>query len=283
MKKIMVSKNSGYCMGVKNAFMQSYKIAEKYSDICIYGEMVHNKFALESLYKKGIIIKSDLKDIINNEKIKNVIIRAHGIPPEEEEILNKSKKNIFDLTCPKVKNVQLLAQSLSNNGYKIIIYGKNNHPEVIGIRGYCKNNNFVIKDLSEIEKLPFDIKDKIALISQTTMNSDSFNKIAEALKIKYINLEIHNTLCSLPIKTQNEAIELSKNVDLMIVVGDKMSANTNTLYEKIKNYTLALFAETKMDIKTGDLKKFEKIGITGGSSTPDWQIEEIKNYIESLF
>jgi 4-hydroxy-3-methylbut-2-enyl diphosphate reductase IspH len=119
-KEIIIANHAGYCMGVKNAFLKSYEIAEKYKNICIYGEMVHNKFALESLYRKGIIIKNDLNDIINDPDIKNVIIRAHGISPYEEELLKKSSKNIFDLTCPKVKKVQLLAKKLSQKGIKYL-------------------------------------------------------------------------------------------------------------------------------------------------------------------
>jgi 4-hydroxy-3-methylbut-2-enyl diphosphate reductase IspH len=115
------------------------------------------------------------------------------------------------------------------------------------------------------------------------MNSDSFAKLADLLQKRFKNIEIHNTLCSLPIKTQDEAIRLSKEVELMIIVGDKRSANTNTLYERIKKNTIAVFAETEKDLDTDQLKRYQKIGITGGSSTPDWQISEIQQFIEKLF
>lgn len=267
-------------MGVKRAFSETYKVFNFNKNVCIYGEMVHNKYALNLLYGKGIKFKKDLKEIINDENIKNVIIRAHGIPPYEEELLKKSNKKIYDFTCPKVKKVQLLAKQLSNNGFTMIIFGKKAHPEVIGITGYCKMPYYVINNIDEAKKLPFNKIKKPALISQTTMNSTIFNEICSYLNTKFDNLKIHNTLCTLPIKIQELSFELSKKVDVMLVVGDKMSANTNTLYEKISLNKKCLFIETTADLNLIELVKFKKIGITGGTSTPQWQIDMIKKYIE---
>jgi (E)-4-hydroxy-3-methyl-but-2-enyl pyrophosphate reductase len=279
---VIISKNSGYCMGVKNAFIRSYEIASKFSNTVLYGEMVHNKVALDTLYKKGIIIKNDLNDIISDPEIRNVIIRAHGIPPDEEKILIDSGKNIFDLTCPIVKKVQILSQKLSVFGYKIIIFGKENHPEVIGIRGYCKNGNYVINDPVNIDKIPFDKDDKTALISQTTMNSDDFESISLLIKKRFPLIEIHNTLCNSPVTAQMEAVKTAKEVELMIIVGDKMSANNITLYDKVRKYVRTVMVERKEDLDISGLVKYSKIGIAGGSSTPDWLLEEIKKMIEDI-
>jgi len=277
--KIIISKNAGYCMGVKRAFAGSFAISEKSNNICIYGEMVHNRFALQVLSERGIEQKEKIEDIINNSNIKNVIIRAHGIPPEEESILKKSKKNIIDFTCPKVKQVQLLAQRLSNEGNTIILFGKSKHPEVIGILGYCKKPYYVIKNLNEAKELQLDKIKNTALISQTTMNSIIFEEICNYLKSKIKTIKIYNTLCNSPIKIQESAFKLANNVDAMLVVGDKSSANTTTLYEKIKDIIPTWFIETGKDLPIEELKKYHKIGITGGSSTPQWQMEKIKEYI----
>jgi 4-hydroxy-3-methylbut-2-en-1-yl diphosphate reductase len=145
MRKIIISKHSGYCMGVKKAFAGAENVAQKNSNICIYGEMVHNKIALDSLYKKNIKLKKEIVEIIKDGAIENVIIRAHGIPPSQENILKESGKNIFDFTCPKVKQVQLLAKNHSSNGHDIILFGKKDHPEVIGIAGYSKRACYIIK------------------------------------------------------------------------------------------------------------------------------------------
>jgi 4-hydroxy-3-methylbut-2-enyl diphosphate reductase len=113
------------------------------------------------------------------------------------------------------------------------------------------------------------------------MNSDEFLKIGEKLKKKFSNLKIFNTLCISPVKTQDEAVRLAGIVDLMIIVGDKMSANNNTLFEKVKNVITAMFIETADELDIYEIGKYEKIGISGGSSTPDWQIEKIKSHLEN--
>lgn len=281
--KIIISKNAGYCMGVKKAFEGAYKIAIESTEVCIYGEIVHNKFALNNLKEKGLVTINNLDEIIDDKDITGVIIRAHGIPPQEEKKINESNKRIFDFTCPKVKQVQLLAKKLSDDGNTIILFGKKSHPEVVGILGYCKKPYYVIKDIDDAKNLPIDKIKKPAVISQTTMNSIIFNEICIYLRSKVSSIKIYNTLCNSPIRIQDEAIELSGHVDAMIVVGDKMSANTTTLYEKLKEKIDTYFVETIEDIDTKKISKYKVIGITGGSSTPGWQINQIKEFISSNY
>lgn len=275
---IKIAKNSGYCMGVKNAFVKSYQITESYTNICLFGEIVHNKFAIGKLFEKGIILKKDLNEIIIDGNIKNVIIRAHGISPKDEKILKESGKNIFDLTCPKVKNVQLLAKDLTEKGYEIIILGKANHPEIIGICGYCNNNYIVIKSLEEFKNINIDPNKNYFFIAQTTADPLFFNEISEYIKYNFKNISIKNTLCKSPILIQEETIKLAKEVHIMLVVGDKMSANTTTLFNLSSKYTKSYFVETINNIKKIDFNE-KIVGITGGSSTPWWQIEKINNYL----
>jgi (E)-4-hydroxy-3-methyl-but-2-enyl pyrophosphate reductase len=283
MLKIIISKNSGFCMGVKRAFSGAEIATENNKNICIYGEMVHNRIALQSLYDKGIVLKKNINEIVNDKKVEKVIIRAHGIPPEEEILLKKSNKIIFDFTCPKVKQVQLLAKKYSFSDHTIILFGKKDHPEVIGITGYCKPPYHIIKSINEAKILVHSQLIKPVLISQTTMNSDLFNEISSFLKSKIKDLKIFNTLCNAPVKIQENAINLAKKVDAVIVVGDKMSANSTTLYEKVKVIKKTWFIEDYKELKITELKYLNKIGITGGSSTPIWQIEKIKKIILSTF
>ncbi|HOV13673.1 MAG TPA: 4-hydroxy-3-methylbut-2-enyl diphosphate reductase [Spirochaetota bacterium] len=278
---IIIAKDSGFCFGVKNAFEKTISLTNTAKNICIYGEMVHNKYALNNLYNKGVIEKEDINEIINDDRIDIVVIRAHGVSPKEEQILRESNKQIVDLTCPKVKNIQLLAKKLADDNYFILIYGKENHPEVIGIKGYCEDKNLVIKEKSDIDKIANNIK-KIALISQTTMNSDKFHSISVFIKQKMPNIDIYDTLCKAPINKQNEAIALSKSVDCMIVVGDRLSSNTVTLFEKLKEVIPSFFIEKIEDIDIEKIKNYDKIGISGGSSTSYEQLEQIKNYLLTI-
>jgi len=278
--KIIIASHSGYCMGVKRAFAGSFEVSQKYENVSIFGEMVHNKFALRSLEEKGITMKKTLEEIVNDPTIKNVIIRAHGIPPKEKEFLEDCEKNVHDFTCPKVKQVQQLTKDLSKEGYTIILFGKSAHPEVKGILGYCSGPHFLIKNYHEATQLEMEKIDKPVLLSQTTMNSFEFDKICKFLKTININIRIENTLCNAPIITQDEALKLANDVDGMIVVGDKMSANTTTLFEKLSEKVPTWFIETVKDIDISVFKEYETLGITGGSSTPDWQIVKIIEYLE---
>ncbi len=278
-EEIIISENSGYCMGVKKAFEKTIALTDKYDSICIYGEMVHNRFALNSLKKYNIIKEDNLDSIISNNVVKTVIIRAHGVPPSVELQLKNAGKTVFDFTCPKVKKVQLLAGKLSKDGYFVIIFGKPTHPEVVGILGYCSNNSMVVTSMDNIDFTILNNHKKVALISQTTMNSIKFNDLSLLLKTQVNGIQIFDTLCRSPIKMQESALSLAKKTDLMIVVGDRMSANTTTLYEKIKSVTEAVFIEDVNELDIEKVISYKKIGISGGSSTPPEQINEVVAYL----
>lgn len=280
MKKIIKSKKCGFCMGVKNAFTKSLDSLEKYKNVCCYGEIVHNRFALETLIDSGIKIITDINEIIKDDTIENVVVRAHGITPDEEKRL-KANKNVIDLTCPNVKKIQILAQKYTNDDYYIIILGKKDHPEVKGISGYCSDKFLIIKDISEINAIEeiYDKYDKIAFISQTTANPNDFDAIIERFHEYYPRIEINNTLCKAPINIQNETISLAQKADVMLIIGDKKSANTTALFDISKTYCKSYFIETINDLKSIDLDQYETIGISGGSSTPQRQIEAIEEYL----
>jgi len=267
-------------MGVKNAFTKSLDSLEKYKNVCCYGEIVHNRFALETLIDSGIKIITDINEIIKDDTIENVVVRAHGITPDEEKRL-KANKNVIDLTCPNVKKIQILAQKYTNDDYYIIILGKKDHPEVKGISGYCSDKFLIIKDISEINAIEeiYDKYDKIAFISQTTANPNDFGAIIERFHEFYPKIEINNTLCKAPINIQNETISLAQKADVMLIIGDKKSANTTALFDISKTYCKSYFIETINDLKSIDLDQYETIGISGGSSTPQRQIEEIEEYL----
>ncbi|HOF00380.1 MAG TPA: 4-hydroxy-3-methylbut-2-enyl diphosphate reductase [Spirochaetota bacterium] len=284
MKKIIKSKKCGFCMGVKNAFTKSLDSLEKYKNVCCYGEIVHNRFALETLIERGIKIIADINEIINDDTIENVVVRAHGITPGEERLL-RSNKNVIDLTCPNVKKIQIVAQKYSNDDYFVIILGKKDHPEVKGIAGYCSDKLLIIKNISEIKAIEdiYDKYDKIAFISQTTANPNDFDAIVEYFHKYYPKIEINNTLCKAPINIQNETISLAQKADVMLIIGDKKSANTTALFDISRSYCESYFIETINDLESINLERFETIGVSGGSSTPQKQIEDIEKYLNKKY
>ena len=270
-------------MGVKNAFNKSLECSTKMQHICCYGEIVHNKFALQQLTDRNITVENDINRIIASPDIENVIIRAHGIPPNEEQRLHQTK-NVIDLTCPNVKKVQNLAQNLAERDFFIIILGKVNHPEIKGICGYCEGHYIVVRSLSELEANSAMLHncERLAFISQTTANYKDFDSIAGYLATHYPNTEIHRTLCHAPIAIQNASTELAKRVDIMIIIGDRQSANTATLYNLCCEHCRTFFAETPADLSGIDWTGVERIGISAGSSTPESQIMRIREYLDNI-
>lgn len=277
---IIVAENAGFCMGVKNAFDKAIEIAKLYPNTVILGDIVHNRFAVNKIAENGLQVAENINDIAENPDIKNVIVRAHGITPQTYQFLENTGKKIFDLTCPIVKKVQLLTKQLSQDGHDIVIFGKKDHPEVLGISGYCNTNFIIISSDSEAELLSKQLKSPV-LISQTTMNKEHFKRIQNVLQTNYPDLTVHNTLCRNPQITQESALKLAEKVDLLIVIGDKKSSNTHSLYERIRTKVSTLFIEDCNEITSID-ESVKSVGLTAGCSTPNFQIEAVIKKLREL-
>lgn len=277
---IIVAENAGFCMGVKNAFDKAIEIAKLYPNTVILGDIVHNRFAVNKIAENGLQVAENINDIAENPDIKNVIVRAHGITPQTYRFLENTGKKIFDLTCPIVKKVQLLTKQLSQDGHDIVIFGKKDHPEVLGISGYCNTNFIIISSDSEAELLSKQLKSPV-LISQTTMNKEHFKRIQNILQTNYPDLTVHNTLCRNPQRTQESALKLAEKVDLLIVIGDKKSSNTHSLYERIRTKVSTLFIEDCNEITSID-ESVKSVGLTAGCSTPNFQIEAVIKKLREL-
>ncbi len=280
MSELVLAKNCGFCMGVRNAFQMATKLPADHPSkkICCYGEIVHNKYALQELSEKNIIIEDDLQTICRSD-YNIVVIRAHGVNPTEENILQK-QFDVVDLTCPNVKKVHKLAKSLSEEDYFIIILGKIGHPEVKGICGYCKQS-LVVKNLDDL-KQHLDIlpdESKIAFISQTTANYNTFDEISAYLTQHFNDVKIVDTLCRAPINIQKDAISLAKQCDLMLIIGDRTSSNTTTLFDLCSKFCRTVFVENVSDIADIDFTGFNKIGFSAGSSTPQSQIDMAIDFV----
>jgi len=260
--KLVISKNIGFCSGVRRALVMAEKSLEKDpKPIQFLGEIVHNKEVEKRLRKKGGIFISNIK----KTKPGALIIRAHGIAPF------KQIKNaiIRDATCPLVRRVQKKAQSLFEKGYQVIIIGSKNHPEVKGVKGYTKNKALVVESESQARKIP-KFK-KIGVVAQTTQNINNVKQILKILKDKSKEINYINTLCPEVQARQKELGSLLKKVDGVLVIGSQSSANTKQLVK--------IAQKSKKLIK--DVKNFSgnNLGLVSGTSTPDW---EIKNIVKTL-
>ena len=270
---IILAKSAGFCFGVSNAIkILDCAICENNVKIYTLGEIIHNRQVVDYYNKKGVLVANSVDDIEDNS---GVVIRAHGVSKGVLEKLREKNVTIFDATCPYVKKIHKLVSDKHKEEYKIIIFGNKNHPEVIGINGHCENSASIIASKEEANELEINA-DKICVVSQTTQKRDSLEEVFRILDKKFKNVVKFDTICSATSKRQEEAKNIAKNVDLMVVVGGVDSSNTRKLYEVAKKYcNNTIEIEVASDIKMQDIKKSKKIGITAGASTPEWVIKEV--------
>lgn len=271
--KVIIAEYAGFCFGVERAVNAAEEVIREANKKIVYslGPLVHNFQVVNKFSNKGLKVVDNIDGLEEGEK---VIIRAHGIPKDIEEEAKNLGIELIDGTCPYVKAVHKRVERYKNDGYKIIIIGDKNHPEVIGINGWCDNEGIIINTEEEAMELPN--YDKICVVSQTTNTINKFEKITAVVKNKGNKVEIFNTICNATSLRQNSAMELSKQVDAMIVIGGYHSSNTNKLVEVSKKYCKNVYhIENIQNLPLQELIKFNTIGITAGASTPDWIIKEV--------
>lgn len=267
-----LAKNAGFCSGVKRAFQIAETSLSEDGKWYSLGPLVHNDLVIEYFNKKGLKKVEKLEDIIEDNC--GIIIRSHGVTPEIIKSAEDKGYIIKDATCLLVKRVHDIVVDLLNEDYSIVIFGANSHPEVQGIMGWCENKATVIENLDDLDHYPR--QKKIGLVSQTTKDEKEFFAVANALLTKTSELRVFNTICSATRKRQEAARELAKQVDLMLVIGDKKSSNTTTLFnECVETGVRTYLIQTASDIEDKWLEGISKVGITAGASTPDWIIKEV--------
>lgn len=279
--EIILGKTAGFCTGVKNAVNKTKEILESSNEkIYCLGELVHNKDQIQELQNKGLKIIENIEEA--NE---NVIFRAHGVKKEIYEKAKKLNLKIFDLTCPKVLKIHKIVKGYSKDGYHIFIIGKENHPEVIGIKSYCNENSTIIQNIDDVEKAINDLKkDKLLIIEQTTYNMKKFEEILNKIKSmlnENIKLKVRKTICKATELRQKETEDISRKVDCMIIIGGKNSSNTNKLYKiSQENCKNVKFIENKEELNIEEIKGFQKIGVMAGASTPRYIIDDVISIIQ---
>ena len=278
--KIILANKSGFCFGVKRAVQESENLVkEKNQKVITYGKLIHNDQEVERLKKNGIIPKDEITEIENE----SVIIRTHGVPKKDFDSLLESGNEIFDYTCPFVKKLQKYAEDYFHQGYKVIILGREDHPEIIGVKGWAENQALIIEDLDDLRELIFNEDDKVCLLVQTTEKFERFFEVLEELKKINENAVIINTICKATQERQEAVEELAPKVDVMVIIGGKESSNTKKLFQISKSINKNTYIiENAMDL---DKKWFETTAIAGvsaGASTPDWIIEEVIKEMEEM-
>lgn len=279
-RKIILAENSGYCFGVKRAVDETIKIkSEHEKNIYTLGPLIHNNNVVNDLKNQGVIA-------INNDNINDlksgdiVVIRSHGVKESIVDYLNENGFVIKDNTCPYVSNIHEKVKKYYNLGYKIIIIGNSEHPEVVGINGWC-NDEAIILNLDNLNKI--ELPKKVCVVSQTTEKKSTWNRILAKISDECKEFIAFNTICLATDTRQKSAKEIAEKSDMVLVIGGKSSSNTTKLYEICKEKCNKVYHIENKDELTEEMINFdcETIGITAGASTPDYIIKEVISILES--
>ncbi len=272
---IEIAENAGFCYGVMRAIDIANRALEKHKTLYSFGPIIHNPQVVEEYEKKGLRVVESIDEVDGP-----VLIRSHGVAPEIYEKLREKGVEIIDATCPFVKEAQRYAKQLCDEGYKVVIFGDKDHPEVKAHLGYTNYTAIAINSEEEAKKVKAT---RVGVVCQTTQSVERFGRVIEILAKKIRELKVFNTICDATEKRQKAARELAKRSDLMIVIGGKNSANTRKLYEICKETAKnAYHIETEKEIDPEWFKGVERVGITAGASTPSYIIERIYNFIKEL-
>ncbi len=277
--KIEIDDNSGFCFGVVFAISMAEDILEDEGKLYCLGDIVHNDEEVSRLKAKGLqIIDHEQLKNIKNEK---VLIRAHGEPPETYKLALENNIELVDASCPVVLKLQNRVREAYNDNEQILIYGKHGHAEVKGLVGQTNGDAIVIESFDELEK--YELPKKLQLFSQTTKRTKNLYKLKSTLEEKGIEVDFNDTLCR---QVSNRDLQLPtfvKKFDKVIFVAGLKSSNGKVLFDVCKeNNPNTYFVSNKNELKKDWFNENENIGICGATSTPQWQMEEIKDTILAL-
>ena len=276
--KVKLASNYGFCFGVKRAI----KIAEDYKNSSTMGPLIHNQDEINRLRNDfNVGLYTNLSDVKDSD---TVIIRTHGIPKDDLKNLRAQKAKIINATCHFVTTPQQIVKKMSKEGYSILIFGDADHPEVKGVQSYGEDQNdvHIILEPSDIDSLNFR-NNKIATVAQTTKKKEKYLEIVNALILKNKEVRVFNTICDATFENQDAARDLSKEVDVMIVIGGKNSSNTKQLHSIcLENCADSYLIENETELENAWFLNKKLCGITAGASTPDWIIQQVVKNVESL-
>ena len=269
--KVVLAKTSGFCMGVKNAMeMVLRAIHENHANIYTYGPLIHNPQVMDLLKERGIRVLKEGE--VPGSGL--VVIRAHGVPPEERRNLEAAGARIMDATCVRVARVQAIIRRWAYKGYATIIVGDADHPEVRGLMGHTRGRGFVVSTPEEVTALPE--LDQVIVVAQTTQSEAHFEKLVQSIKARFPRAEIRNTICDATASRQHEIEELARQVEALVVVGGRNSGNTQRLVEISRATGLPTFhVETEQELDLRALSRYRTVGVTAGASTPHWLIGNV--------
>jgi len=276
---VIVADNAGFCFGVKRAIkMANDTMDAAGSRVKSLGSLIHNPQVVSSFRKRGLEVVGDLESVDPED---TVIIRSHGVGPELKRDAAERGLKVVDTTCPFVTKAQQYAAKLIADGYKVVMIGDKNHPEVIGVVAYTENRAIVINTIAEAEALKFI--PRMGVVFQTTHSIGHVQEIVGALLKRGKEVRVFNTLCGATTSMQKTAIELSSEVEAMVIVGGRQSANTAQLAEVCRKVNpRVLQIESADEIQEDWFQGLSRVGVSAGASTPDEVIADVVDRITRI-
>lgn len=277
--EILLAKDMGFCWGVRRAIDIMENAARDHGEIISVGPIVHNPQVVKELEDQGI--RTDVKPEDDSHP---VAITAHGVGPQVLEDVKASGAKIIDGTCPIVTRSQRWARKMAEAGFAVVVFGDPNHREVKGVIGWAGDKAIAVRDGDPI---PENLPSRVAIISQTTQSPERFAEFVGQLMTKRVSeiseLRLINTLCNVTSGQQAAARELAQEVDLMLVVGGKTSANTRHLWEVcLEEGVTSHHIETADEIEPSWLRSSNRVGVTAGASTPDAAVEAVVERVRAI-
>ena len=284
MGELTIAKSAGFCFGVTRAVNMVYEAIEKENvPIYTYGPIIHNDEVVKDMEKKGVTVINNLDELSSHEK-GVMIIRSHGISKAEYDRIKNCGFEVLNATCPFVSKIRRYVEDYSSKGYDIIIVGSPKHPEVCGIKGWAdeKCHVTIINSPEDAENFTKNSTKKLCIVSQTTFNYNKFQDIVEIIAKKGYDITVLNTICNATEVRQTEARKVAQCSDVMIVIGDRHSSNTQKLFEICKNECKnTYYIQTSDEMDYTQIRSNNNVGITAGASTPNNIIEEVSKNVRN--
>ena len=274
--KVIRAKHAGVCYGVERALDMA--VAAMMDDETTYtlGPLIHNPKVVEKLAANGVKVADDVDDVDSGI----VVIRSHGVEPQVLDRLNQKGLTVIDATCPHVAKAQRAAAELRDLGGTVLVIGRAEHPEVKGLCGHAGDAAVVIAGVDEI---PEQLAEPVGIVVQTTESKEKLAQVVEALQARGIEPVVKNTVCFATRQRQDSAAMLAEEVDAIVVIGGKNSSNTTHLFEICKAHcSCSFFVESADELNASWFDGCQTVGVTAGASTPDDQIDEVVDYLETL-
>src|SRR5512133_277812 len=275
---VKIAKTAGFCWGVRRTVDKVMEVADRaQGPVVTLGPIIHNPQAVSQMREKGVMTVNLVSEVADGT---TVVVRTHGAVRQEVDAPRARPLTLVDGTCPYVQYPQAMAQRMAREGYHVVIVGDANHAEVKGVVSYCEGPCTVVKPGAEI---PVIKAKKVAVLAQTTCIGADFQRVVAALALSHREVRVVNTICSDTEERQQDARALAREVDAVVVVGGKNSANTRHLAEICREIQPRTWhVETEAELRPDWFTGCRVVGLSAGASTPDWLVQGVAGWLRTL-